>query len=361
VRALKELEESNDRYNLISKATNDMVWDWNLITGEVYRSKEGWRKIFQDVLETELGQAEDWHSKIHPDDLWKVRQFRHQLDSGAIGDTFEVECKVIKKDGSIAYVLDRGYVVRNESGHPVRLIGALQNITLRKQTEFKLRDEQGLRHKQITDAVITAQEDERQYIGTELHDNVNQILTSAALYLNLASSEKANKDTFIQQAERILNSGIHEIRKLSHSLIRPALHTRTLEEALDNLLDTAEQSGLYTICRGYQHFDEEGISDKLKLAIFRIIQEQTNNIIKYASAKHIRVQLLRNHKHIVLRVEDNGIGFDPQHKSNGVGLTNIKTRAALHNGQMKITSAPNKGCILEVSFPIEAAELVHFG
>jgi len=361
VKTLKALEESNERYHLISTTTNDMVWDWDLLTGKVYRNKEGWRKLFKDILDTELGEEQDWYGRLHPDDTWTIEYMKNLIATGFPNDHFQLEFRMLRKDGSIAYVVDKGYVIRDESGRPVRLIGATQDITLRKETELKLQEEQALKHKQITDAVIIAQENERNYLGAELHDNVNQILTSAQLYLNLATNEKENKDSFLKQAEKILGSAIKEIRKLSHTLIPPTLSSQTLVEALDNLCDTTEKSGLFQVARKYKGLDEEGLTDKMKLTLYRIIQEQMNNIIKYAKAKHVRLQLIRNGSHIHLTIQDDGVGFDPLLKSDGVGLTNMKTRASLHNGDMKIISATNQGCTVEVYLPLNADELVECG
>lgn len=78
--AERKLKESNERYNLISQATNDMVWDWNVVTGEVYRNKEGWRKILGDCEHTiENGTIDDWDSRIHPEDTEKVKLLIHDV------------------------------------------------------------------------------------------------------------------------------------------------------------------------------------------------------------------------------------------------------------------------------------------
>jgi signal transduction histidine kinase len=354
LKTLKALKESNERYDLISKATNDMVWDWNVVTGKVYRNKEGWRKIFRADPPNEMGTAEDWLSKIHPEDYNRI----HFIKEGIFDfpdDHFEIEFRVMKEDGSIAYLLDRGYVLRDENGKIVRLIGATQDITQRKLAEIKLKEEQLIRHRQITEAVIFAQENERRHVGAELHDNVNQILTSAMLYLNLAEGEQTNKTPFLKQAKNILGNAVSEIRKLSHSLIPPSLNAESLTDALTRILDTARRSGL-SVQSEITKFDEAILSEKMKLAIYRIIQEHFSNINKYANARTIMVKLFVHSNQLRLTIKDDGIGFDTSKNSKGVGLTNIKTRASLHNGEVKILSAPGLGCMLEVNFPLRKME-----
>lgn len=159
-------------------------------------------------------------------------------------DHFEIEFRAVRKDGTIAYLVDRGYAQRNENGQLVRLIGATQDVTQRKLVEMKLKEEQLLHHRKITDAVISAQENERRHIGAELHDNVNQILTSAMLFVNLAESEPNDKNAFLRQAKAILGNAVTEIRKLSHSLIPPSLNAESLADALTRILDNTRRAGL---------------------------------------------------------------------------------------------------------------------
>ncbi|HYO21088.1 MAG TPA: histidine kinase N-terminal 7TM domain-containing protein, partial [Flavisolibacter sp.] len=275
LKTLQELKISNERYLLVSKATNDMVWDWDVIAGKVYRNKEGWRKILGEDLNDELGEEQDWHERVHPDDLWKGEQLKLKVRQSSIDEFFEMEYRVIKKKG-VAYVQDRGYGVKDQNGKLVRLIGATQDITQRKMAETLLQEEQLQKHKEITDAVIAAQEKERQAIGVELHDNVNQILTSAVLYLNLARTAEHNKEHYLAKTDQIIANAMYEVRKLSHALIPPSLSGETLKEALENLIDAFEMSRLFSVHRQLKHFDEENIHPKLKLSIYRIVQEQLN-------------------------------------------------------------------------------------
>ena len=134
---LDELQESNARYNLISKATHDMVWDWNLITGEVYRNTEGWKKIFKTTEGKETGTNEDYQSRIHPDDREKVKQIYDIIQSDN-QDVFELECRILRDDNTIGYIEDRGYIIRNEKGKAIRIIGASHDITQRKNAEEKV-------------------------------------------------------------------------------------------------------------------------------------------------------------------------------------------------------------------------------
>lgn len=355
MQTLEDLRLSKERYDLVEKATNDMVWDWDLTTGKVYRNKEGWRKVFREVLQNEIGTEEEWLSRIHPDDIAKGADLKQRVESGDIGESFSLDVRLIKKDGGIVYLLDRGYVMKDAQGKPIRLIGAVQDVTLRREAEIKLQQELLLKNKEIADAVIIAQENERRLIGAELHDNVNQLLTSATLYLNLARSENEGRETFFNKSEDMISLAIKEVRKLSHSLIPPSWSGETLVEAIKHLLEASENSGLFIVKKDLCGFSEEDVPFKLKLNLYRIVQEQLNNIIKYAHASHVLVQLTQNENSIQLTISDDGVGFDTSKRSKGVGLTNIETRAFLHDGSMKIISAPGQGCTLEISIPLPVA------
>lgn len=135
--SLRALKESNEKYDLISKATNDMIWDWDLVTGVVNRSKEGWKKILRVEGDDVPTGQDGWDGRIHPDDrenVGNVQQILYETDK----DFFEVECRILRNDGTYAYVHDRGFILRNYEGRPIKLIGATQDITQRKEADLML-------------------------------------------------------------------------------------------------------------------------------------------------------------------------------------------------------------------------------
>jgi len=90
--------------------------------------------------------------------------------------------------------------------------------------------------------------------------------------------------------------------------------------------------------------------------LYRIIQEQISNIIKHSHAKKATIHLSTTAKEIILRIEDNGIGFDIQKKSGGIGLRNMANRAGFFNGKVDIVSSPGNGCALIITIPIKQEE-----
>jgi signal transduction histidine kinase len=86
--------------------------------------------------------------------------------------------------------------------------------------------------------------------------------------------------------------------------------------------------------------------------LYRIAQEQVNNIVKYAKASEATITLKTGPRNIMLSIADNGVGFDPSQKAKGIGLKNISSRVEFYSGKLNIRTAPGKGCTLEVSIPV---------
>ena len=98
-------------------------------------------------------------------------------------------------------------------------------------------------------------------------------------------------------------------------------------------------------------FIEHSVNDKFKLNVFRILQEQLNNILKHAKATEVTISLKQNEKSIIMTIADNGLGFDTTKKRKGIGITNIRSRAASYKGTADFVSKPGQGCVLNVTFP----------
>jgi signal transduction histidine kinase len=124
-----------------------------------------------------------------------------------------------------------------------------------------------------------------------------------------------------------------------------------LIESVKDICDSLQRTHALSINFSYHNFKENQLSGNLKLMLFRIIQEQINNIIRHANADTIQIRLQSDAENIILLIDDNGKGFDPSNFKRGFGLTNITTRASLFNGQVKIDAAPGKGCSLSIAIP----------
>jgi signal transduction histidine kinase len=207
----------------------------------------------------------------------------------------------------------------------------------------------------ITEATIRGQEKEREQLGVELHDNINQILATSRLYLDHALSMKPVREDLVSKGRQFISDAIEEIRSLTKKLLPPTLEDLGLIPTLNELIETISITGLFQIETKWEGFDERILQKDQKLTIYRILQELMNNIIKHAGAKHVIVSLRlieeTDNKIVELMVKDDGKGFSPTQKRTGVGLRNIVSRAELFGGTVNILSEPGNGCEMKVLFP----------
>ena len=467
-RTLENLRESNERFNTVVRATNDAIWDWDIVAGKVFIVGDTYKKLFgYDVVDANSPEHL-WESVIHPEDRERVLYKLHHLIREGSGNKWEDEYRLRKLDGEYAYVHDRGYIIYSAGHRPVRMIGAIQDITARKRSEetilaseekyrqifyknpfptwifdtdslhivevndaatekygfskeefhcltmrdlhpageaeqfmeslqypaapklwhhcnrrgdimiveitshlidyfgricmqviindvtdrIRLEKELALQHRlkqqQITEVVLDAQERERFELGQELHDNINQILATSKLYLDVAIEERNPRIELLDKSRKNISMAIEEIRKLSHELITPSLNDLGLVQTIRELIRSIQSVKRMKIRLDVAGLDEDELQPEQKINIYRIIQEQLNNILKHAQANNVDIELHNVQEQVSLRLTDDGKGFDPRIRRKGVGISNIISRAELYNGKVEIESAPGKGCQLVV-------------
>lgn len=344
LRAQKALE----RYDILAKATSDTIWDWDIVNNTMQ---------YNEGITNMLGYGKSdiknvitwWKKNIHPEDAQLITaQLEDVFKNGT--QNLQMEYRYRCADKLYKHILDRAFVIYDESGKPVRVIGAMQDITERKKLKEKIAFEKMLKQKDITEAVVGAQEVERSEIGMELHDNVNQLLGATRLYIDMARKDNKNRDSLLVSASGYILTAIEEIRKLSRTLITPLISETGLEEAVDNLIKEITTVHTIKIRPKLQDFTEDNFSHKFNLNIFRIIQEQLNNIIKHAKATDVEISIKETPEQLFVTIKDNGVGFNSNMKRKGVGISNIVNRAELYKGDVLINTAPGKGCTLSVSF-----------
>lgn len=222
-----------------------------------------------------------------------------------------------------------------------------KNINERKRLERELQEQQ----RGLTAAVIAAQEQERSLISQELHDNVNQLLTSAKLYAGLGRDGVGDAAEMMEKSIILMQRAIDENRKLSKQLSVSFVSTTALEDAIKELIETVAASNQLTITLHTEIFTSVRENENTKLAVYRILQEHLTNVVKHAEAKHVEVTLRQSRDKLTLIVVDDGKGFDTTQKTKGIGLRNMCSRAESLTGIFSIDSQPGKGSTLFVQFP----------
>ena len=215
----------------------------------------------------------------------------------------------------------------------------------------------------ITRAIIKTQEDERYEIGGELHDNVCQILVGSLLSLGMIkASLQPSKIEFLTKGLDYITLALAEIRNLSHRLAPASFDESTLEAAFEKLV------AIFNIEKKIQvslHVDEtikaDTIGFDIQINLYRILQEQLKNILKYAKATAIAIDVsIRNGK-LKMTVWDNGVGFNMDSIKNGIGFANMKRRAELFSGKLDVNSSTGNGCTVAVEIPLNKTKLSNIG
>lgn len=340
---------SQERYQRLMNTIDGIVWEADAQTFAFTFVSEQAERILGYPLERWMNEPEFWPEHIYEEDrTWAVN---YCAQTTAKGQSHQFEYRMIAADGRIIWMRDIVAVVM-EDGQPSRLSGIMVDITEQKKMEEELHNKQLSQQKLITEITILAQEKERNELGLELHDNINQLLSVVKLYLGLAKTEKVYNEELIDKSYLHLEEAMHDIRKLSHSLVAPSLGHDGLQEALEDLIESIQQPHKINIQLCIDEDYEALLIDKSKeLMLYRIIQEQLNNILKYANASEISIAVKQQGDQLHLTIRDNGIGFDTQQQGNGIGLKNINSRINFYSGKMKLTSAPGQGCTLEVAIP----------
>lgn len=210
--------------------------------------------------------------------------------------------------------------------------------------------------KKLAETIIMAQEAERKRLAQELHDNVNQLLATAKLFLGGLKTCDARDIEFKTKISQYIDMAFAEIRSLSHSLAVPHFERTKLTDSLMKIVTDIRSVGVFTI---FSDFDEkaEMLDHSKKMNLFRIFQEQIKNTIRYSHATFIQTRLFFDNNNLHMIIKDNGIGFDLDKKGVGSGIYNICERAELCGGTATITTSPGQGCKLEIIIPSHSLSL----
>lgn len=351
VNVKKALEQSNERFDIIANAISDCIWDCDLTTGVVYRSA-----ALMTLTGYSAHEIKDslswWEQKTHPDDREaSITKFRQALQNG---DSYcEGEYRFLCANNQYRHFYDKGYILYQE-GKPVRAIGIVHDITESKAMEEKLMQDKIKQQQEISQAIIATQDFVSNELSKELHDNVNQLLATVSMMLySVKRNNQVEEQGLIGQCHEYVQLAMEEIRKISKSLNTSFIKDIGLVNAVKEIVTHLQRNLSLKATFQCSPCIENQLCNEQKLMIFRIVQEQVNNIIKHAQATNICISLSQADGCLTLIVRDNGVGFKEDCVKKGIGLSNIRNRVEAFNGTLEVRSAPHAGCRLEVSIPLE--------
>ncbi|WP_216823482.1 sensor histidine kinase [Niastella vici] len=348
-KAQEEIIKSNERFYYTTKASSDYIWDWNIEKGTIYRS-EPFSQL-TGYMQNDMDNDLYWLlEKIHIEDRQRVMGHINaclMARNNYWHDEYRFRCA----DGSYKYLSDKGYIIYKD-GIAVRAIGAIQDLTEKRKLEAELTQQKEKERLRINQAMIAGQDFERNEISKELHDNVNQILSSAMIMLTTARSSADEQEFLIEKTTQYIDLAIQEIRKISKSLNSSIIKEVGLIDPVEDIIKNMQLVRPVVVDFECDPELEDELSHDVQLMLYRIIQEQTNNILRYAEAGYVRIAIEKNEQSLTLLIQDNGKGFDITKQTKGIGLLNILNRAETLGGTLIIDTKPMGGCRILVQIPV---------
>ncbi|WP_423999395.1 tetratricopeptide repeat protein [Maribacter sp. IgM3_T14_3] len=203
------------------------------------------------------------------------------------------------------------------------------------------------------EALIDGEEKERNRLAQDLHDGINGDLAVIKYKISSIEPNKFSKKEkiFYDDALGMLDNAVEQVRRISHNLAPPSLHNFDLVEAIQQFC--SKQNASNSVHISFQYFGNRLVLKKEnEIAIYRITQELLNNIIKHANASEALVQLNNHEDKLMITVEDNGQGFDPNSSGKGIGLQNIKSRVNFLKATLDINSS-KKGTTFSIEIDLD--------
>jgi signal transduction histidine kinase len=202
-------------------------------------------------------------------------------------------------------------------------------------------------------AVLEAEENERSRVAKDLHDGIGQLLSTAKLTLSAIDQPSGEASKMLSNSMQILDEATREVRTISHNLMPATLTQIGLSAALHDLFVKINESNLLRINLNVTGL-EERLPASTEIAVYRVVQEIINNMIKHSKADTITVKIVRSESSMYLSISDNGIGFAKEliAKSTGLGWKNIFSRISMLNGEIDVETESGSGTSINIQFAV---------
>jgi len=226
------------------------------------------------------------------------------------------------------------------------LLGLTYYFNARVKEAKSKREEETVRYR----AMFEAEEKERSRIAKDLHDGLGQLLSTAKLNVSGLEGEVNEEDMIlVQNSINLIDEAVNEVRTISHNMMPAALMEYGLVSAIESFTNTINESKALHVNFNYKGMDNR-LEESKEIALYRVVQEIINNMIKYAKADKITIALNRINNKVQLLISDNGKGFDIStiHQSKGIGWRNVFSRISMINGEVDIISAEGKGTNIRI-------------
>ena len=344
LRRIEASLQENERLRLISGNVPVMIWMAAADKRFVYFNRQ-WLDFTGRQLDQELDNG--WMEGIHPDDQASFRKaFSEAIEKRR---TFRLEYRLRSSNGEFRWVLNTGTPLFKANGEFAGFVGSCMDTTEQRVTEETLVD--------LSGRLINAQEEERNRLARELHDNLSQQMALLAIEIEQLTQLPSHPGDAVSAGLRDLLDKVQELSSEIHRMSY-ALHPSNLDRlglaaaTLSLCREASSHQSLQVQCAF------ENIPDSLPrdvaLCLYRVIQESLQNIIKHSGACTATVELHGSPSEIRLRITDEGVGFEPESggRKLGLGLLSMRERLRFVGGTISIDSRLLHGTQINVVVPL---------
>ena len=292
-----------------------------------------------------------WRKQLHPED--KERVLAEMARSRENSKPFALEYRMLTRDSRVVWFRDESVIVQDAAGKPLYLQGLMFDVSERRQA--------GEHIHALNQQLIKAQEGERQMISRELHDQVAQDLSTLKITCETLLGNQSEVPFEVRQGlselSRTLQKIIKTVRDLSYDLRPSSLDQLGLVRTVFQYCEDFSTKNGTNVDFSSAGMDSLSLDFDTEINLYRLIQEGLNNIKKHADASHVTIRLVASSPKIILRIEDDGKGFNVKDRliaafhEKRMGLRSMEERVGLLQGKMRIQSSQAKGTKILVEIP----------
>jgi PAS domain S-box-containing protein len=367
-RASENTRLAKERYDLVAKATNDAIYDWDLVNNEVIRMGDGLEVLFGHPAEKVNADPEFWKSIVHPEDLEPSYAKLNRALQNPKESICNHEYRLRRADGTYAYVFDKGFIIRDKKGKAIRMIGATQDISHRKESEALLTALNEKLEKRAGElAVSNAELEQFAYIAS--HDLQEPLRMVTSFLTQLENKYKEKLDDKAKQYIHFATDGAARMRRIILDLLEYSRVGR--ESKKDELIDTHELIFESVQLNRILIEEKDALIDWKnmptvngnKASLQQLFQNLLGNALKYQKANEkpiVTLSASETPSHWQFAVADNGIGIESrffdkifvvfqrlhnrnEYSGTGIGLAICKKIVENHNGRIWVESEVGMG------------------
>jgi PAS domain S-box-containing protein len=346
-RAADALHESEEKFRQIAENIREVFWMTTPAMEELLYVSPAYENIWGRSLESLRHRPRSFMDAICDEDRDEVAG----IIEGRRKEGIEVEYRIVRPDGSMRWIRDRGFPVRDESGKVYRIAGIAEDITERRLADEAIRVT-AKKLQALTRRLVELQEKERREIARELHDQVGQTLTAMRIDMDLIGTRLDERDDPLIRARnddclQLIESVFKAVGNLMYELRPPMLDDYGLVASLQWYAQQfTARTSIRAEIRGVEGWR---CCPEVEITLFRIAQEALNNVARHSQAKNVRIELRGTVEEAVLTIEDDGRGFDPDRvKKTGYGLATMRERAKAVGGTFEASSEERRGTRITV-------------